>query len=490
MLTRIAKPWGLLVLFSSLWGLDSGRIPRYNGSLALSVLGQVKTACSQGAKRKGLIMKRFATCMIAVLTLLPSAFAAQFQVGFAKTDITPTKPMPMWGYGARHDALSEGVRDPLFAKAVVIDVGEDKLALVGIDLGRSPRPEMMDRIRAAVKESAGVNYVMLSGSHTHHGPVIELQDEEGKGKGRFDDAVAYAAALDGKLIAVINEAAGNVRDARIGWGSSEVLMNRNRQTKLEPKATDSELSVIRFDDLEGKPIALLVNYAAHPTMLPGGDLRFSAEWPGQMMYAVEEAMDTNVGFLQGAAGDMSCKPSETTKGIELFGKAIGEEAVKIAEAIKTQAPEAPSIQGMDEDFEFNTRIPVDNPLVAGLLAKAFFPEFGKAAFDEMKGNKITPHLTTILVNKELALVGGSGEFFCNHANRLKARARDVKTIFVGYCNGHHMYFPTIEAASEGGYGADPSVSWVPLGAGEEMMNKALINIYTMLGKYDFKLSDS
>ena len=431
--------------------------------------------------------KRVAIAVFTGLLLASSAFAAQFQVGSAKIDITPAKSMPMWGYGARHDAMSEGVRDPLFAKAVVIDVGEEKLALVGIDLGRSPRPDMMARIRAAVNEEAGIAFLMLSGSHTHHGPVIELKDEEGKGKGKFDDAVAYVAELESKLIAVINEAARNVRDARIGWGSAEVLMNRNRQAKTEPKPTDSELSVLRFDDLDGKPIALMVNYAAHPTMLPGSDLRFSAEWPGQMMYTVESALDTHVGFLQGAAGDMSCKTTEDTKGIERFGKAIGEEVLKIARATDTHVPEKPSIQGMDEDFEFDTRLPVDNPTVAGLLAKAFFPEFGKAAFEEMKGNEICPHLTTILVNQELALVGGSGEFFCNHANRLKARSQDVKTIFVGYCNGHHMYFPTIEAASEGGYGADPTVSWVPLGAGEQMMNKALINIYTMLGKYDFKL---
>jgi hypothetical protein len=105
----------------------------------------------------------------------------------------------------------------------------------------------------------------------------------------------------------------------------------------------------------------------------------------------------------------------------------------------------------------------------------------------MKGDQITPHLTTILINQELALVGGSGEFFCDHSNRLKERAWGLKTIFVGYCNGHHMYFPTIEGASVGGYGADATVSWVPLGAGEEMMNKALINLYTMMGKYVLKL---
>jgi hypothetical protein len=46
-----------------------------------------------------------------------------------------------------------------------------------------------------------------------------------------------------------------------------------------------------------------------------------------------------------------------------------------------------------------------------------------------------------------------------------------------------MYFPTIEAASEGGYGADPTTSPVQVGAGEEMMNQALLNIYTMLGRF-------
>ena len=62
------------------------------------------------------------------------------------------------------------------------------------------------------------------------------------------------------------------------------------------------------------------------------------------------------------------------------------------------------------------------------------------------------------------------------------RSRAAKTLFFGYCNGHHLYFPTIEAAAEGGYGADASVAWVELGAGESMIDKALINIYSMMEK--------
>ncbi len=426
---------------------------------------------------------------VALLWAAMPAHAAHFKAGFAQIDITPAKPMPMWGYGARHNHLSEGVRDPLFAKAIVIDVGEEKVALVGLDLGRSPGPEQVARIRDAVKAKAGVGFILLVGSHTHHGPVLELKDAPDKGKGAYDDAVAYANGLEVRLTDVIVSAAANVGDARIGWGAAMVPMNRNRHTKIEPKVTDSELTVVRFDTSGGEPIAVAVNYAAHPTMLPGEDLRFSAEYPGEMMNEVARVMGTNCVFLQGAAGDLSCNPPPETKGIEAFGKALAAEVIKIASEIETQAPETPSIQGVDEDFEFETRLDFTNPLLRELFKQAFFPELALAYMDELEGNIIRPHLTTVLINKELAIVGGSGEFFCQHAMRLKERARIPRTVFVGYCNGHHMYFPTIEGAAEGGYGADPTVSWVPVGAGELMMNRALTHIYTMLGKYDFAMPE-
>ena len=55
--------------------------------------------------------------------------------------------------------------------------------------------------------------------------------------------------------------------------------------------------------------------------------------------------------------------------------------------------------------------------------------------------------------------------------------------FLRLLHGHSMYFHTIEAAAEGGYGGDATVSWVALGAGEEMINTALINLYKMMGAY-------
>ena len=125
--------------------------------------------------------------------------------------------MPMWGYGERHAALSTGVRDPLYAKTVVIVAGKEKIAIVGLDLGRSPTDAMLTRIREAIMEASEVSMVMISGSHTHHGPVIELLDEPGKGKRVFDDAVAYSLELEKNIVQAINTAASNVRPAKMGW---------------------------------------------------------------------------------------------------------------------------------------------------------------------------------------------------------------------------------------------------------------------------------
>ena len=108
----------------------------------------------------------------------------------------------------------------------------------------------------------------------------------------------------------------------------------------------------------------------------------------------------------------------------------------------------------------------------------------KSVFFDYSGHEVLHNIDLVIPKgKKIALVGVSGEFFCNHAIRLKERARVKQLFFFGYCNGYHQYFPTIEAAAEGGYGADPSVAPAEVGAGEQVMNTALIWIYQMLGKF-------
>ena len=431
-------------------------------------------------------------CTLALAVPLRTSPAAdqpatdQFTAGFGKSDITPPPGLPMWGYGARHDALSEGALDTLWAKAVVIRAGDSKLALVGLDLGRGPTAPMMEKIRRAIAEKAKIDNVLISGSHTHHGPVIELTDRPGFGKGKFDKAVAYSKKLPDLIIEAILAADRNAVPCRLGIATRDVDLNRNRHTKHTPKPTDPMLAVLRFDDAAGKPIAVLVNFAAHAVMTDTKIMKYSADYPGFMQRRVEDLLKTNCLFMQGAAGDMSVNAG-AHHGPQAFGEHLGDVVVELAKSAHSTVPAHPRIQGKVDDFLFHSRTDFTSPIVLLAYSRAFFPEIMRNFVEEFRDG-VPTELNTILLNGDVALVGASGEFFCNHSNRLKQRSYVPHTFFFGYCDGHSMYFPTIEAASEGGYGGDATVSPAEVGAGEQVMNRALINLYTMLGK--FKPRDS
>ena len=407
---------------------------------------------------------------------------AHFEVGYAKTDITPPPGLPMWGYGARHDMLADGALSPLYAKAIVIQAGDDKLALVGLDLGRGPTTAMMTDIRERISKQANIDHVLISGTHTHHAPCIELLDREGFGKERFEAAVRYNEELPEKIVEAIVQADSNARPARMGISKKDLTLNRNRHTKRKPKVTDPMLALMRFDDESGEPIAILVNFAAHPVMTDTKILKYSADYPGFLEAKVESELATDCVFMQGASGDLSPNPSQDFREVQAYGEELAEHVVELANATETEVPAEPTVKGVVNQYRFGSRVDFSNPLLTAVYEKAFFPELIRCFLEEVKDG-IGAEMNTVLLCNQVAIVGGSGEFFCNHSNRLKERSYVDDTLFFGYCNGHSLYFPTIEAASEGGYGAAPGVSPVELGAGEQMMNQALINIYTMAGKF-------
>jgi neutral ceramidase len=405
---------------------------------------------------------------------------ANFQAGAARRDITPTEALPMWGYGDRHDALSEGQLDPLYAAALVIKAGDNKLAIVGLDLGRSPNEKSLQRIRQRIKAEAGIEHSIIAGSHTHHGPVLELSDEEGKGKGRFDAALRYYQQLEDSIVAAILEANAKLAPAKLASGLFKLEdYNRNRHTKIEPKPVDRDLGLLRFDDATGKPLAVLVNYSAHPTSIPSSVRKYSADYVGALKAAMEKETGATAIFMQGASGDLSTDRKE--KDYQAYGQSIAQEARKFLAQLHPKDVSSPSLQVHEDRFKFGSRTDFANPLIKQMFAKAFFPELIPNFIDEY-ADGVRPRLTVALLNNEIALIGASGEFFANHALRLKERARGVQVFFFGYANGYHQYFPTIEAVSEGGYGADNAVSPVEVGAGEKLMNTALVWIYQMLGK--------
>ncbi len=399
--------------------------------------------------------------------------AEAFKAGAATVDITPPTGYAMWGYAARHDAPSVGVLDPLRARALVLEAGKVRIALVGLDLGRAPTRQSTAAIRAKVKKEAGIEHLFLVGSHTHHGPVIEVDTWPSPKK-------SYVRQLEQKIAGVILAAAKQLRPARLGVAAEQTNLNRNRHSKRADKPVDRELLVLRVENEHGKPIADAVNFAAHPTMHSARVLKFSADYPGALCELVEKETKAPCLFLQGAAGDLSANQG-IDQGPVKFGKAIGRRVLALVKTIKCARPASPELQVREDDFKFGKRFDLRYQALRLMFEVAFFKALVDFYEREYRDG-IRPHLTTALLNGRIGFVGVSGEFFCGHSLRLKKRARLQHLFFLGYCNDYQQYFPTIEAAAEGGYGADALVSPVEVGAGERMMDRALIHLYKMRGK--------
>ena len=361
--------------------------------------------------------------------------------------------------------------------AELVSGNDEMKTLVG-----SPAISWTDQTKAitAILEKAGIEHSLIAGSHTHHGPVVELCNEPGKGQGRYDAAVRYAGFLAEQIEKVILEADGNLVPATVAAGSVEIEgFNRNRHSKIQPVPVDRRLGVLRLDDAaSGTPVAVLVNFTAHPTSIPDDTMTFSADYIGSMRETIEVKLGGTAIFMQGASGDLST--DRNGQDHRAYGAALGRAAVELAESLEPEAVTRPSLEVREERFTFASRVDFTNPVIAGIYSLAFFPEL-IANFVAEYSDGIRPRITVAVLNDSIALVGGSGEFFCQHAIRLRERARVDELFFFGYCNGYHQYFPTIEAAAEGGYGADTQVAPAEVGAGETMMNAALAWIFELQG---------
>jgi neutral ceramidase len=437
---------------------------------AASFYNRVIILSHQCKERERVAMKRLLFCLLS-LSLSPELQAAEeLQAGAASVDITPPVGYAMWGYAARKDQPSAGVRDPLHARALVLAAGDKRFALVSLDLGRAPTRSSMAIIRKRI-HSSGIDAVFLVATHTHHGPVLELDDWPSKEK-------SYVRQLEQKLGDVILSAAKALKPARLGIASKQTKLNRNRQSKRGDALVDRELLVLRVEDRDGKVIAHAINFAAHPTMRAWNERKFSADYPGVLADVIERETKAPCLFLQGAAGDLSANlPGGDA---DKFGRELAREVQALAKSIRCTVIK-PILETREEDFTFRPRLNLSNPLIRLTLDQAFFPQL--IAFYEREYREgVRPHLTAALLGESIGFIGMSGEFFCGHALSLKRRARLEHLFFLGYCNDYQQYFPTIEAASEGGYGTVPPVSSAEIGAGERMVDRALIHLYQMRGK--------
>lgn len=439
---------------------------------------------------------------IFVLGVAISASGAELRAGAARADITPPAGLPLYGFFSRirKNEVATGTRDPLFARVLVLEAGKTRVVLVTLDLGRTFDDPAMDRLKALLRGQDGISDVILTASHTHSGPnIIDVNPPA--------DVTAWEKAAVEKIGAAVKDACHHLERVRIGTGYGSAFIGYNRRvvnadgsvrmlwsdpTKIPTSPVDPTVAVLRIDRADGQPLAILVNYACHPVVYGEDNREYSADFPGVMTKFVEEAFGGRpiCFFMQGAPGDIN--PYYATiplvdgavKDCQWTGETLGKEVVKVAKGIETQAPAEPSLQFSEEVLQVGVRW---NPqqFRQGLLA-----DFGPQIFDDhadffklQAPDRLPMAVTTLLIDKQIAFVGMAGEPFVQFQMDWRVRCPVRDAFFLGYTNGYFDYIPTIQAATEGGYGAGDSDTYVEVGAGERMLNHALVRIYGMLGKF-------
>lgn len=236
--------------------------------------------------------------------------AAPIQAGVARIDMTPPLSLnaPLGGYGERMNKPAKGVHDRVFAKALYLTDGTRKFILLTADMVGFPptfKPEIVKEL--ADPQFTLDNIVMLP-SHSH--TSFEMNAYHPANNYKIPQIGIYSTDVHKFLIekftSVIRSATKNPVPVRVGT-SSQSIPGWNRNRRQQGGLTDDDFTLTRIDTLEGKPLAVLVNFTAHPTFLGAEQMEFSGDWPGQLQRSLESLIgqQTTVMYYNGSEGDQA-----------------------------------------------------------------------------------------------------------------------------------------------------------------------------------------
>ena len=229
-------------------------------------------------------------------------------VGVGRRDITPPLGTYMAGY-PDPERVAHSVRDRLAATTIVFEQGDVRAALISLDLAIID-DAVTAEVRARCTAAAGIPgaHITVATTQTHSGPMCF--DCFGWGT-KNQEYVDWMVPL---VVEAVNDAAQTIAPATIGIGvtASDVGVNRRNvsedgrvELSYNPWGIyDPEMIVVRFEG-EGGPIATIINYGAHPTVLGMGTRAVSRDWPGIMVDRVEQLTGAPALYVNGAVGDIA-----------------------------------------------------------------------------------------------------------------------------------------------------------------------------------------
>lgn len=242
--------------------------------------------------------------------------------GVARLDITPPLGLRLQGAMRRVEG-ADGIESNLLATALVLADKQTKVVILDCDLVGFD-PPLAAEIRQKIGDKVGTSStnVLLGATHTHNGPCTGRGNLGGSHdvpvrEGEIETLDMYIENLVGQLVGLAVLANSDCQPARVGSGSDEANVAINREEidaddgailvgRNPDGVSDQSVDVLRIDDLQGNPIAVIVAYAAHPVVMGYFQHLYSQDYPGVVRRIVEKATEATCLFLTGAAGNQAC----------------------------------------------------------------------------------------------------------------------------------------------------------------------------------------
>ncbi|MCS7209101.1 MAG: neutral/alkaline non-lysosomal ceramidase N-terminal domain-containing protein [Fimbriimonadales bacterium] len=303
------------------------------------------------------------------IALFLACWAQELQAGAAVNKLTPNKQVFLAGY-APNRPNTGGVHDDIWARALVVQAGQERLAIVVCDLLGLLRDDVQ-RIRQRVK-SVPPNRVMVLCTHVHSAPdTIGLWGPTPTQSGRDNEYMNFVIET---VARTVDEAASKLQPATVGFAKTNIE-GVAYNYRIE-KILDTEAAVMQFrSKADGKVIATLTNFACHPEVLNNDQL--TADFCHWYYQTVESKVGGVALFANGALGGMispASDPNSTApKGrdwarAERFGTTIANKALEAIE--KARFSDTASLEHQEATFT----VPLENERFKSALAAGIIPQ--------------------------------------------------------------------------------------------------------------------
>jgi hypothetical protein len=399
-----------------------------------------------------------------------SSLARELQAGVARIEITPQEPVMLAGYASRKE-LSQGVHDPLYARAIAFKQSSNRLVFVAVE-NCGFYNSTAEPLRKAIMLGCGLqpSELFLSATHTHSAPALGLDTNKS-----HSNNVHYTQWLTGKLVEVVREALEHATPIEVGVGSGSSPVGANRREIVTDKGgkqkvilgrnpslmTDREVQVLKLTRPGEKSLAgLIFAYDTHSTALGAKNNLISGDVHGLAAQFLENYYGSSVtaaGFA-GASGNIDpwyrvLSGFKTNNGWIpepiLLGTLLGEEVVHVTDGIGT------GLTNSEIKTAWKTIIV---PAKAG---------------DEESTNAATTSINITAARLgEVAFVGWGGEVFNEIGRAVKDKSPFRYTFVLTHCNGAAGYLPTSASYPDGGYEVQSS-HFAP-GADEVLIRETVV----------------